>query len=139
MCTVNDMVVLKYLDRGAQGVMEAFRSLIIGALLDRFRFDGQSTSILTIGPSLTDIARQERTAVRVANRGEVSGRKLLRDGHQTDGTTAITREFLGTWGSSGDDNNEQHKPDTRYDAVRYSKDGGRWQRVRGCVSMSPLL
>lgn len=64
------MVKLKYLDRGVQGVMETFRSLIIGALLDRFRLDGQSTSILTIGPSLTDIARLQQkspTAVSEAN------------------------------------------------------------------------
>lgn len=33
----------------------AFISLIMGALLDLFRFDGQSTSILTTGPSLTDM------------------------------------------------------------------------------------
>lgn len=42
---------------GAHGSPEivAFMSLIIGALLDLFRFDGQSTSILTTEASLTDM------------------------------------------------------------------------------------
>jgi len=40
--------------------MVAFISLIIGALLDLLRPDGQSTSILTIGPSLTDISKANR-------------------------------------------------------------------------------
>lgn len=50
------------LDRVVQGdpAMVAFISLIIGALLDLLRPDGQSTSILTIGPSLTDISKANR-------------------------------------------------------------------------------
>lgn len=60
-CTFRkNMLHVFSLDRVVQGdpAMEAFISLIIGALLDLLRFDGQSTSILTIGLSLTDISSE---------------------------------------------------------------------------------
>lgn len=44
-----------YLGTHGSPEIVAFMSLIIGALLDLFRFDGQSTSILTTAASLTDM------------------------------------------------------------------------------------
>jgi len=60
-CTFRkNMLHVFSLDRVAHGdpATEALMSLIMGALLDLLRLDGQSTSILMMGLSLTDISSE---------------------------------------------------------------------------------
>lgn len=62
----------------------AFMSLIMGALLHLLRFDGQSTSILTIGDSLTDMLAAVWRVGRRLSRG------VGPDGHRTAAERTIT-------------------------------------------------